>query len=285
MEVLVAVVETGNFTLAGKRLGVTSVMVGKQIRQLEAFLGSRLLKRNTRQQSLTEAGTVFYRQAKAILEQMARAREAVQEMETAPRGKLRVSAPVSMGGCLIAPLLATYLQRFPEVELALVLSNARVDLIEDGFDLAVRVGALPDSGLVARPLRPYHNLICASPSYLARHGTPRRWSDLDDHRCLAHQSWNLTWSLGDGTELRWPARHAFSSNDGYALRAAAIGGAGLILQPEALLGEAICDGRLIAVLDDFLPPPLPVHLLYLHDPHPRRKLASLVDFFVETLGR
>lgn len=284
MEVLVAVVETGNFTLAGGKLGITAVMVGKQVRQLEEMLDARLLKRNTRQQSPTEAGALFYRLAKAILAQVAQAQEAVHEMDAAPRGKLRLSAPVSMGGCMIAPLLARYMRDYPQVEIELVLGNAKVDLIEDGYDLAVRVGALPDSGMVARPLRPYRNLICAAPAYLASAGTPRQWSDLEAHRCLAHQSWQPVWQSDSGAELAWPRQSVFASNDGYALRAAAIGGAGLIMQPEALLDEAIRAGLLVPVLAGFLPPPLPAHLVYLRDPHPRRKLASLVEFLLAELG-
>jgi DNA-binding transcriptional LysR family regulator len=284
LEVLVSVVEAGNFTLADNKLGITTVMVGRQIRQLEESLGTRLLKRNTRTQSLTDAGLLFYRSAKEILGTLARAQEAVQDMEAAPRGRLRVATPVSLGSSLIAPLIARYQQRFPEVEIELVLSNDKVSLIEDNIDLAVRVGGLPDSGLVARRLRPYQNRICGAPDYLARAGTPLRWADLASHRCLVHQSWPAQWVMADGSVLAWPVQQAFSANDGYALRAAALAGAGLILQPEALLADAIGSGALVVVLDRFAPPPLPVNLLYLQDPFPRRRLASLVDFLLAELG-
>lgn len=284
MEALVSVVEAGNFTLAGKKLGMTTVMIGRQIRQLEESLGTRLLKRNTRKQSLTDAGLLFYRSAKDILEQVVRAQEAVQDVDIEPSGKLRVAAPVSMGGTLIAPLIVAYQQRYPQVEIELVLGHAMVDLIEEGVDLAVRVGTLPDSGLVARPLRPYRNWICASPAYLASHGTPLQWSDLKEHRCLVHQSWQPEWIAADGSALVWPTGQAFSANDGYALRAAALAGAGLILQPEVLLAEDIRSGKLVVVLERYAPPPLPVHLLYLQDPYPRRRLASLVDFLLGELG-
>ena len=284
MDVLVKVVETGNFTLAGARLGITTVMVGRQIRQLEASLGTRLLQRSTRKQSLTDAGMLYYQSAKAILDSVARAQEAVQDIAAEPQGRLRISAPVSMGSCLVAPLLARYQQRFPQIEIELLLSNAKVRLIEEGFDLALRVGALPDSGLVARPLRPYQNRICASPAYLARAGVPLDWPDLRAHRCLVHQAAPSEWVADDGKTCQWPAQHAFVSNDGYALRAAAIAGAGLIMQPEVLLADALRAGELVAVLDAFLPPPLPVHLLYLQDPYPRRKLAAVVEFLVAALG-
>ena len=284
MEALVSVVDAGSFTLAGKKLGMTTVMVGRQIRQLEELLGTRLLKRNTRKQSLTEAGVLFHRSAREILGQVSRAQEAVQDASAEPSGKLRVAAPVSMGSALLAPLIVAYQQRHPQVEVELVLGHAMVDLIEEGVDLAVRVGALPDSGLVARPLRPYRNRICAAPGYLARHGTPMQWSDLQRHRCLVHQAWQPEWTSAAGELLAWPTGQAFSANDGHALRAAALAGAGLILQPEVMLADDIRSGTLVAVLEPFAPPPLPVHLLYLQDPYPRRRLASLVEFLVAELG-
>jgi DNA-binding transcriptional LysR family regulator len=284
MEVLVAVVEAGNFTLAGNKLGMTTVMVGRQIRQLEELLGARLIQRNTRKQSLTDAGLLFYRSAKEILDRVAQAQEAVQDGQAEPRGKLRVATPVSMGSSMIAPLIAKYQLRYPHVEIELVLANGMVNLIDEGIDLAVRVGDLPDSGLVARALRPYQNRICGSPAYLARAGTPLQWSDLQAHRCLVHQAWQPEWVAQDGSALAWPIHQAFSANDGYALRAAALAGAGLILQPEVMLAEAIRNGDLVVVLDCFVPPPMPVHLLYLQDPYPRHRLASLVDFLVAELA-
>ncbi|MCX7291869.1 LysR family transcriptional regulator [Janthinobacterium sp.] len=284
METLVRVVEAGNFTLAGNKLGITTAMVGRQIRQLEELLGTRLLKRDTRKQNLTEAGLHFYRSAKDILDHLDRAQEMAQDVNREPRGRLRIATPISMGSAILAPLIVQYQQRFPQVEIELVLANAMVDLIEEGIDLAVRVGHLPDSGLIARPLRAFQNRICASPTYLARSGTPVQWSDLKMHQCLVHQAWHPEWVAQDGSLLAWPVQQAFSANDGYALRAAALAGAGLLLQPEVMLAEAIAKGELVVVLDRFAPPPVPVHLLYLQDPYPRRRLVSLVDFLVAQLG-
>jgi DNA-binding transcriptional LysR family regulator len=283
METFVTAVDAGNFTVAGNRLGITAVVVGKQIRQLEDLFGRRLLNRNTRTQSLTEAGAVLYGRARAIVDAMAATQSELDEFDGAPKGKLRVSAPVSMGGYLIAPLLAHYQQHHPQVELELVVENRQVDLIDEGFDLAVRVGALADSGMVARPLPPYRNIICASPDYLSQAGTPRTWADLERHRCLRLLAFQPEWTSSSGETLRWPVQGAFSTNDGNALRAAAIAGAGLILQPSALLDEAVRNGQLLPVLQDFLPPPLPAHLVYLRDPYPRPTLASLVDFLLAQL--
>lgn len=284
MEVFVNVVDAGNFTLAGHRLGITTVRVGRQIRELEALLGTRLLNRNTRTQSLTDAGALYYRSARTILENVMRAQEAVQDIGGQAGGKLRISAPVSLGSCLVAPMLTAYQREFPHMAIELVLSNAKVNLLDEGFDLAIRVGSLPDSGLVARPMRPYRSRICAAPAYLAHAGLPLDWADLQQHRCLGHLDWRAQWTSKDGSDMTWPAQPVFMANDGFALRAAAIAGAGLILQPEVLLAEAIDRGELVTVLDDFLPPPLPVHLLYLQDPYPRPRLAQLVEFLLARLG-
>src|ERR1700688_2914848 len=151
MEAFVAVVETGNFSAAADKLDVSSVMVGKHIRQLEELLGARLLQRSTRRQSLTEAGAAFYESARTVLEQVRVAEHSIETMQATPRGLLRMSAP----------LISVYLRQHTEVKVELVLSNTRVDLIEEGFDMAIRIGALADSELVARPLRPYRMIFFA----------------------------------------------------------------------------------------------------------------------------
>lgn len=284
MEVFVAVVEAGNFTLAGTRLGVTAVMVGKQIRQLEELVGARLLQRNTRQQNLTEAGQSFYASPKTILEQVRRAQESIYDLASTPTGSLRVSAPVSMGGCLVTPLIAAYLRKYPEVCIELVLDNSLISLIDASVDLAIRVGPVADSRMIARKLKPYQSLICGSPDYLRQRGTPQTWADLGQHLCLRHLAWDQTWYAEDGQALNWPHHAVFASNDGYALREAALSGAGLVLQPEALLAEPVRSGRLVPVLTPYLPPAQPVHLLYLRDSLPRRALAGLIEFLVEELG-
>jgi len=219
-----------------------------------------------------------------ILDNVTRAQEAIQEMSVEPRGTLRIGTPVAMGSSIIAPLVAQYQQRFPQVAIELRVSNTMANLIEEEVDLVVGIGALSDSGLIARPLRPYKIRICGSPDYLARAGVPMTWEDLTKHRCLVHSAWHPEWMAQDGRTLAWPNNAAFSSNDGYVLRAAAIAGAGLILQPEQMLADAIATGELVAVLDGFVPPALAAHLLYLQDSFPRSRLTSLIDFLMQELG-
>jgi DNA-binding transcriptional LysR family regulator len=290
MEVFVAVAEAGNFSVAAERLDMSAVMVGKYVREIETRLNARLIHRTTRKQALTDAGAAYYERCRAALEQVRAADEAVLALNALPQGTLRISAPTTLGAWVVAPLVAEYLVAHPRVSVELVLSNTLVDLIGDGYDLAVRIGETVDPDLVAKPLPPYRMTICASPAYLNAYGTPLIPSDLSRHRCLGHLVWNqqTAWRLrstpgGDGN-VAWPVNGAFVSNDGHALRAAALGGAGLLLQPDVLVAADIEAGRLVRVLDAFVPAPRAVHLVYLPDTRPRAKVRSFVDFVVAKLG-
>lgn len=284
MQAFVAVAEHGSFSAAASRLQVSAVMVGKYIQQLEAHLGAALLQRNTRRQRLTEAGNAYLAGCRQVLEQVQQAEADVAGLQVQPRGLLRVSAPTTWGSCVLAPLLAELLRAQPLLNLELDLSNRRIDLIEDGFDAAIRVGPLPSQELVARPLPPYAMSLCASPSYLRRRGTPRTPADLEGHDCLSHLAWRggHGWQLANGEQVDWEAR--LTSNDGYALREAAVAGAGLVLQPTALLAGEIAAGRLKPLLRDHLPEPRPMHLIYLPDRRPRPRLQCFVDFVMAKLG-
>ena len=283
METFMAVVEGGSFTVAASRLEMSAVMVGKYIATLEAQLGTRLLERNTRRQSLTDAGRVYYDEAKRVLEQVTIAENAVERLRAAPAGTLRISAPTSFGGCVIAPLTATFLQRFPDVRVELDLTNRRVDLVDEGVDLAIRIGDIHQDDLVAKYLCPYRMVICASPEYLARHGTPQTPADLIDHLCLSHTVWTARneWRLpGMEGEVRWKRDAILRCNDGYGLRMAAIAGAGLLLQPEVLVAEELVNGRLIRVLEQHTPRPRPIHLLWRQDLRPLPKLTQFIAHLV-----
>ncbi|WP_197388036.1 LysR family transcriptional regulator CrgA [Ralstonia pseudosolanacearum] len=284
METFVAVVDAGSFTEAATQLEMSAVMVGKYVRELETRLGARLLQRSTRRQSLTDAGRVFYEDAKRVLEQVRWAETSVERLRVQPSGTLRVSAPTTFGACVIAPLAATFQQAHPQVRVELDLSNRMVDLADEGFDLAVRIGALGDADLVAKPLCAYRMVICASPDYLARHGRPETPADLPAHRCLSHMVWNSrnAWQLSgwDGTTT-WRDDPAFSCNDGHGLRMAAIAGAGLLLQPEVLVAEDLASGRLVRVLQTYAPQPRPVHLVYRQDRRPLPKLTAFTAHLLE----
>ena len=284
METFIAVVESGSFTLAASRLEMSAVMVGKYIALLETQLGTRLLERNTRRQSLTDAGRVFYDEAKRVLEQVSIAESSVERLRAAPAGTLRISAPTSFGGCVIAPLTATFLQAWPEVRVELDLTNRMVDMVNEGFDLAIRIGDIRNDDLVAKYLCPYRMVICAAPDYLARHGTPQTPADLVDHLCLSHTVWTARneWRLpGVEGEVRWKRDAILRCNDGYGLRTAAVAGAGLLLQPEVLVADELASGRLIRVLERYTPEPRPVHLLWRQDLRPLPKLTHYIEHLLQ----
>lgn len=287
MEVMVTVVEAGSFAAAAQQLEISAVMVGKHVQQLEAHLGARLLQRSTRRHSLTEVGRGFYEDCKRVLEQVRWAESAVERSRQAPQGLLRLSAPVTLGSQVIAPLAAEFLQQHPQVRLDLQLSDSVVDLRAEGLDAAVRIGGIHDESLVARPLQPYRMVIAGAPAYLKRHGRPRRATDLADHVCLSHAVWQRRneWTLRDGEQaVRWPASARFVCNQGGGLRRAALAGLGLVMQPEVLLAEDLAAGRLVALLPECLPPPRDVHLVYPADRRQLPKLARFVEHVLQAQG-
>lgn len=287
METFVAVVECGSFTGAATRLEMSAVMVGKYIALIEGPLGTRLLERNTRRQSLTDAGRVYFDEARRVLEQVANAERSVERLRLAPAGTLRVSAPVSFGASIIAPLTASFLQAWPEVRVELDLTNRMVDLVDEGIDLAIRIGDIQRTDLVAKYLAPYRMAICAAPDYLARHGTPQTPADLAGHQCLSHTVWTARneWRLpGAAEEVRWKRDAVLRCNDGYALRMAAVAGAGLLLQPEVLLAEDLANGRLVRILQNYTPEPRPIHLLWRQDLRPLPKLTRFVEHLLKEVN-
>ena len=287
MEVMVAVVEAGSFAAAARQLDLSAVMVGKHIRQLEEHLGARLFQRSTRQNSLTEVGAAFHEDCRRVLEQVRWAESAVERQRAVPQGLLRVSAPFTLGNEVVAPLVADFLLAHPQVRVELLLTDSVVDLAGEGFDAAVRIGAIADEGLVARPLKPYRMVIAATPGYLARHGRPERLADLARHQCLSHSVWQrrVEWTLRDGADaVQWPDIARFTCNQGDGLRQAALRGLGLIMQPEVLLAEEIREGRLVPVLTHCVPAPRPVHIVYAPDRRQLPKLARFIEFVVRALG-
>jgi DNA-binding transcriptional LysR family regulator len=286
MEVFVAAVDTGSFTAAAERFGISAVMVGKHVRELEQRLGAALLARTTRRQSLTEIGRQYAEQCRAILAQIHAAESLAETMRVAPRGVLKVSAAVSFGMEWLSPMIPDFLEMYPEVSVDLNLNDRMIDMVEEGFDVAVRIGTLEDSSLVARPLRPYGVVVCGSPEYLERRGVPQVPADLAQHECLEFSSWvpQARWRLKGDKDGRNVPLSRLRANNSYALKQAALKGFGLIMQAETALAQDIAAGRLVRVLDDYLPTPRPMHLLYPRNRQPTPKLTSFIDFMLTRLG-
>lgn len=291
MAMFVRVVERGSFAAAAEGSGMTPTMVGNHVRELERRLKGRLINRTTRRQSLTELGRRYHARCLEILTLVDSAELDAREMQVSPRGRLRVSCPVTYGTRALVPVLANYLDRYPDVEVELSLNDRLVALAEEGFDAAIRVGELPDSGLIARPLRPSPRVACASPAYVTRHGHPQVPADLAQHNCLAflfasgpERDWRFPRPDGKGYE-RINVRGRLDVNGGMALREAALAGLGVILQPELMLKEDLEEGRLVRLFPDWPAPTWPVHVVHLPDTHMTPKLQSFIAFLQETLGR
>lgn len=278
LEVFIAVAERASFVAAAQALDLSTVMTSKHVAALEKQVGAKLLNRTTRSVSLTEIGANYYRQVKQVVELYHQANQATESMQSAVRGSLRISVPMAFGSECLAPALHEYLEQYPEVQLELELSSRNVHLIDDGFDAVIRIGHLPDSSLIARPLQTYGTAICASPEYLRQHGIPQNPDDLRHHRLLDYAHWTSQTRWRFETPISNLPPSSLRSNSGAVLKHAALAGVGILMQAEVLLREELSDGRLIAILRDYWPPARPMHLLYLNDRQHSPKLQSFVNF-------
>ncbi len=284
MEVFVAVVDAGSFTAAAALCEISPVMVGKHIQFLEDLLAARLLTRTTRRQSLTELGLQYAEQCRAILAQISEAESGAARMRGGARGVLKITSPVTFGSELLAPAMVDYLAQYPEMRADLHMNDRLVDVVEDGYDAAIRIGRLEDSSLIARPLRPYRMMICAAPAYLQRKGLPLTPADLAGHECLDFLHWNkhVRWRLSEDVADIPVSR--LRSNNGQALKSAAVAGFGIVMQSELLLASEVAAGRLVPLLEDYLPASRPMHLLYPRDRQPTPKLSTFIEFMVGRFG-
>jgi DNA-binding transcriptional LysR family regulator len=291
MRAFAKVVESSSFAGAAARLGISASMVTLHVKELEERLGVRLLNRTTRRVSLTETGRAYYERCTRLLADLEETEQAVSDMHAAPRGELRVNATPAFGILQLTPAIADFTNRFPAISVELMLSERMVDLIEEGFDLAVRVGELPDSSLIARQLAPCRMVVCGAPSYFEKHGKPRTPADLTAHNCLTvtgtglsyYRAWQLT--AADGTAVNVLPTGNLRTNSGAVLIVAAFAGHGLVYLPTYFVGDALQTGRLATVLDDYLAPPLPLRALYPHNRYLSAKVRAFVDFLAARFGQ
>lgn len=289
MAAFVRVAELGSFSAAAAVLGLSKSAVSKQVGALEARLGVRLLNRTTRRLALTEAGEGFRESCARLLQEIEEAELLAGQAGSLPRGRLRVTAPMTFGVLSLAPLIPAFLARYPQVELDLSLDDRIVDLLADGLDLAVRVGALRDSGLIARRLATARQLCAASPAYLAaRGGGPSHPDELAGHDCLRYTLRRNPdrWDFARGPESATVrVRGPLAANNGDLLRAAALRGVGVVCLPDFIVGADVERGRLARLLTDWDSPEIPVHAVWPPQPHAAAKLRAFVDFLAERLCR
>jgi len=286
MEVFVSAVELGSFSAAANVFKITPAMVSKHITSLEKRLGATLLARTTRRQKLTEIGQKYYENCKHILGKITDAEAGAEAMGSKPKGHLRVNASMWFGALTLTPLVCDYLHQYPEVNIELSLTDRYVDLVDEGFDVAVRIGELKDSTLIARKLSMFEVAVCASPDYLAKAGVPKTPEDLIQHQCLGFTNWHNQggWQLLQkqlGSKIGQVPR--LESDNGQALLTAAIKGIGIIMMPKELMRKEIESGRLIELMQDYLPPARPIYAVYPSERQLAPKLTSFVDFLLKNL--
>ncbi|HEL3865853.1 LysR family transcriptional regulator [Stenotrophomonas sp. B2] len=284
MRVFVAVVERNGFSAAAQALDMSTAGVTRQVAALEKRLSTRLLHRTTRRVSPTSAGAAYYAQCVRLLAEFDALEASIGAQALEPSGLLRINAPVSWGIARLGPLLAGFRERFPQVELDLALSDRLVDMVEEGYDVAIRITREPGPTLIARRLGESRVSLCAAPSYLAAHGTPATPQALQDHACLGYSYWagGDQWPLhGPGGDVQVTVNSVLRANNGDVLREAAIAGMGVILQPDFLLQEALADGRLVRILPDWEAAPIGIFAVYTSRSHLAPKVRSFIDYLVE----
>jgi DNA-binding transcriptional LysR family regulator len=284
MRVFAAVVDAGSFVGASDSLDMSKPAVSRHVADLETRLGVRLLHRTTRKLSLTEEGEVFYARCRELLGNIEEAEAEITSRSGQATGQLKVSAPVSFGLLHLAPLWAEFMARHPKVVLDLTLSDRMVDLVEEGFDVAVRIARLPSSSLVSRRLSSTRMILCASPAYLKTHGTPRQPSELAGHAILAYS----LLSMGDSWEFEGPqgpvavkVEPRMRSNSGDTCRAVALRHQGLVIQPSFLIGDDVRSGALVELMPDYRSIEMGIYAMYPTRKHVLPKVRLLIDYLVE----
>jgi len=286
MEVFQKVAALGSFSAAGRALGISQTMVTKHIEALERHLGARLFQRTTRRLTLTEAGARYRAAAERILAEIEEAEREVSATATELTGTLRLNLPLAFGLREVVPALVDFAALYPSLTIDIGLSDRFVDLVEEGWDLAIRIGRLADSSLVARKLAPIRTTVCAAPAYLARHGVPRTLADLKRHNCLGYTLPTPAsagrWIFGREGEIVTPVSGSFRANNGDALREAAVAGIGIINQPLFILRDDLVAGRLVPITLDVPPVDFAsVHAVHAAGRHVPAKIRAFGDFLAE----
>ncbi len=282
------VVEVGSFTGAAAALGQTKSSISKQVAKLEDRLGARLLHRTTRRMSPTEVGLAFYERCQRIIAELDDAERSVMELQQTPRGLLRINAPMSFSIRHLAPVISDFMKLYPDLQVDLELNDRVVDVVEEGYDLVIRITKLPDSTLIARKLAPFRNIVCASPEYWAIHGRPKTPDDLRHHNCLIYKylssssEWSFVGPDGQANSVRISG--AFTANNGDVLLAAARQGLGVLATPSFISCDDLRAGFLEPVLLDYTTVDASIYAVYPHNRYLSAKVRLFVDFMIEQFG-
>lgn len=287
VSVFAAVVEAESFSGAARNLRRSKAAVSTQIQKLEDRLNVRLLNRTTRRLSMTDEGRAFYEHARRILDEAKEAHDALDNLNAEPRGTLRLNAPMSFGQLHLGAAIAEFMVAHPDIQIDLDLNDRQIDLVEDGYDMAIRIAALPDSSLIARRLAPCRRVIVASPEYWDQFGRPKHPKDLSDHETLIYSYLpdpeKMTF-IKDEKQITVPTSGRYRANNGEVLLKAAIRGLGVYLCPTFFCCDQLTDGTLEAVLQDYEIEPISVYAVYPHRRHLATRVRAFVDFLSDRFG-
>lgn len=279
----VTVAETQSFTLAAKKLGVSTAHVSRQVSNLESRLATKLLQRTTRKVSITEAGSLYYQRCRQLLDDLQDAEQAISGLHNTPTGKLKITAPMTYGELVLAPLINNFIIQHPELDVELHLSNQKMDLVADGYDLAIRQGQLEDSSMMAKRLASRTLFICAAPAYIAQYGQPNKPAELNQHNCLqgSLDHWRVQ---VQGKPRNIHIHGNLRCNSGRALADAALKGLGIVQLPGEYVRSHILNGQLAALLEDYCAPDEGVWAIYPHNKHLLPKVRILIDYLDQELS-
>lgn len=287
LRAFVNVVDLGSFAEAGRKLRLSRSAVSKYVGDLERELGVQLLNRTTRQASPTETGQAYYERALSVLADLDAADQAASQAQSTPRGLLRVNAPMSFGTIKLGPVLADFMERYPDLQIQLVLSDEQLDPVQEGLDVTLRIAELEPSSLIARKLSNIDRVVCASPGYFKKHGKPEVPADLRQHECLTYgflstgNQWKLTGP--DGQDYWVAPRWSLCANNAEVLRDAAVKGRGIAVLPVFLAEKELKSSALVTALDDYKPPQLTLYAIYPPTRHLSVKVRLFIDFLVERM--
>ncbi|HWI37066.1 MAG TPA: LysR family transcriptional regulator [Burkholderiales bacterium] len=285
MQVFAQVVEAGSFAKAAERLGMSTSAASRHVAELETHLQTRLLNRTTRRVSLTESGRAFYERSVQLLADLQEAEEEASSAAVVPRGTIRLTTSVNFGVRHVAPAIAAFVAAHPDVRFDVSLADRVVDLVEEGFDIAIRIGTPGADNLVARKLGETRLVPCASPAYLERHGAPKAPAELANHNCFTYEyvTPRNVWRFRDrsGVEQAVRVSGTLHSNNGDLLAEVAARDGGIVFEPAFIVGPDVRAGRLVPLLQDYVPPPVPIYAVYPSRKHLSAKVRRFVEFLVE----
>jgi len=285
LKTVIAVVETGSFTAASERLGMSKALVSKYVGEVESGLGIRLFNRTTRQLALTDAGKSYYEHSLNLLEQFSAMVDNVTGEQTSPRGTLRVSAPVTFGEMKLSPILPKFLAMYPELNVEVRVTNNSIDMVEEGIDVRLRIGGVADSNMIARHIRTFPLILCASPTYLDNHGIPESPECISQHTCIIDSNfrvgkqWPIILKNGDARTINVKSHIAVNSPK--AVQEIAIAGGGIAMIPEFIVEDSIKRGELITILPDCTTLEFGLFAIYPHRKYVSRKVRCFIDFVLK----